>query len=236
MLVEQNLLDSHDTDRWASRFVNPDLRFNSQSRIQDSNPDYNRSKPDDSDWTRMKQSLAVQFTWAGAPMIYYGDEAGMWSPSDPSNRQPMIWRDLAPYDDPQVTFKQDLFDQYQRLIAIRAALPALRHGLARTLLADDANNIFAFARDLGEHHCAVVVNRSDTPEDVTLPFGPPNQDVNLTNWLDDSAATMVQPTTAPADRPSIATLPVDKYPRALHGATHIMLGPWSSAILSADWN
>jgi glycosidase len=236
MLVEQNLLDSHDTDRWASRFVNPDLQFNSQSRIEDSNPDYDRSKPNDLDWTRMKQSLVVQFTWAGAPMIYYGDEAGMWGPSDPSNRQPMIWKELAPYDDPKVTFKQDLFDQYQRLIAIRAAEPELRQGLARTLLADDADGVFAFARDLDHHHTAVVVNRSDRPHDVTLTFGPQNDDVDLTNWLDESEATLVQPATAPDGRPAIVRNPAGAPIRALHGSTHVTLAPWGSAILSAEWN
>ena len=35
----------------------------------------------------MKQSLVVQMTYVGAPMIYYGDEAGMWGPSDPSDRR-----------------------------------------------------------------------------------------------------------------------------------------------------
>jgi glycosidase len=236
MFVEQNLVDSHDTDRWASRFVNPDLRFNAQSRIQDSNPDYNRAKPRDTEWTRMKQSLVVQFTWAGAPMIYYGDEAGMWGPSDPSNRQPMIWRDLQPYDDPQVTFKQDLFDQYQRLIAIRAAQPELRRGLARTLLADDADGVFAFARDLDEHHAAIVVNRSDKPEDVNLSFGPADRDVDLTDWLDDSSVSVAPAPDAPDGRPAVAVKAAAATVRALHGTTHLTLPAWGSAILSADWN
>ncbi len=41
-LVQMNLLDSHDTDRWASRFVNPDLPFNGKSRIEDNNPELQR--------------------------------------------------------------------------------------------------------------------------------------------------------------------------------------------------
>ena len=48
-LVQMNLLDSHDTDRWASRFVNPDLAFNAKSRIEDNNPNYNVSKPGDAE-------------------------------------------------------------------------------------------------------------------------------------------------------------------------------------------
>ena len=37
-------------------------------------------------------------TYVGAPMIYYGDEVGMWGPDDPSNRKPMLWPDLGPYE------------------------------------------------------------------------------------------------------------------------------------------
>ena len=33
-------------------------------------------------------------TYVGAPMIYYGDEAGMWGAGDPDDRMPMIWKDL----------------------------------------------------------------------------------------------------------------------------------------------
>ena len=36
-------------------------------------------------------------TYVGAPMIYYGDEAGMWGGHDPDDRMPMVWADLQ-YD------------------------------------------------------------------------------------------------------------------------------------------
>ncbi len=36
-------------------------------------------------------------TYVGAPMIYYGDEAGMWGGHDPDDRMPMVWEDLK-YD------------------------------------------------------------------------------------------------------------------------------------------
>jgi glycosidase len=36
------------------------------------------------------------------PMIYYGDEVAMWGGTDPDDRQPMVWKDLAPYEDPEL--------------------------------------------------------------------------------------------------------------------------------------
>ena len=33
-----------------------------------------------------------------SPVVYYGDEKGMWGSDYPRNRKPMLWEDLAPYD------------------------------------------------------------------------------------------------------------------------------------------
>ncbi|HEY1687121.1 MAG TPA: alpha amylase N-terminal ig-like domain-containing protein [Tepidisphaeraceae bacterium] len=160
-LDQMNLLDSHDTDRFASMIVNSDLGFKEASRLQEPGGDrYSIAKPDATQMARMKQALVTQFTFLGAPMIYYGDEVGMWSADDPSNRQPMVWKDLEPYDDPQVKFNQDLFDWYQRLIAIRNSHPALRLGFYRPVLMDDVNGMFVYARDLGDEKIYIVINRS----------------------------------------------------------------------------
>jgi cyclomaltodextrinase / maltogenic alpha-amylase / neopullulanase len=234
-LIQMNLLDSHDTDRWASRFVNPDLPFNAKSRIQDDNPDYNVAKPLDRQWTRMKQSLVVQMTYVGAPMIYYGDEAGMWGASDPSDRQPMIWKDLEPYDDPQITFKPDVFDQYQRLIAIHRRLLALQLGFAHTVLADNANGVYAFSRDLGRDHICVVVNRSDKEHSERLAFGPRDKDVALIDWLDPAEARLQAPLAQQPDaRPTIVEIQ-GAAPAAVarHGSATVSLKPWGAMILSA---
>jgi glycosidase len=234
-LVQMNLLDSHDTDRWASRFANPDLPFNGKSRVQDDNPNYNISKPDERMWTRMKQSLVVQMTYVGAPMIYYGDEAGMWSPSDPSDREPMIWKKLEPYDDPQVTFKQDVFDRYQRLIAIHRKLDALQLGFAHTVVADDASGVYAFSRDLGRDHICVVVNRSDRERNERLNFGPPDKNVALIDWLDPAEARVGDSVAKEPDgRPTISEID-GAAPGAIarNGVVTVSLKPWGAMILSA---
>ena len=44
---------------------------------------------------RIQRLVALmQMTYVGAPMIYYGTEAGMWGADDPCDRMPMVWQEL----------------------------------------------------------------------------------------------------------------------------------------------
>jgi cyclomaltodextrinase / maltogenic alpha-amylase / neopullulanase len=231
-LNQMNLLDSHDTDRWASRFVNAD---------QPPPPDagavrrsYNSSKPTDLEWQRMEQSVAVQMTYTGAPMVYYGDEVGMWGGTDPDDRQPMIWKDLGPYDDPEVKFNQDLFDRYVRLIAIRRRFATLQTGFAHTVLADDARNILAYSRDLGDAHVYVLVNRSGTAQSVDLQIGPPDTDSPMIDWLDPAEAVVQNgPANARDGRPGIQAVSGARPAVVSHnGKATVSLKPWGTMILA----
>src|SRR5690606_13358987 len=144
VLAQQNLMGSHDTDRLASMFVNPDRPYDGANRPQDhaqqfGSPPYSARKPTQQEGARFKQHSAFQHAFVGAPMTYYGDEAGMWGPDDPSNRQPFPWPDRAPYG-AGVGFSSDIFTFFQRVIAIRNALPALQRGQFRSVLADDERN------------------------------------------------------------------------------------------------
>lgn len=66
----------------------------------------------------------------GAPMVYYGDEAGMWGANDPDSRKPMVWEELnysqdqtlpnqSSYEKSEVYFRKDLFEYYKFLINLR---------------------------------------------------------------------------------------------------------------------
>jgi cyclomaltodextrinase / maltogenic alpha-amylase / neopullulanase len=186
VLAQQNLFDSHDTDRFASRFRNPDIGYNRHNRLQEAGSKYDASQPGENDWARDRQAVAFQMCFAGAPMIYYGDEAGMWGPSDPSDRMPMWWKDLEPFDDPECKFNQPLFDWYQRCIAIRQALPQLQVGSYRTVLADDANGQFCFARELSGQSVYVVLNRSDSKAEITLPVNDVASGKSLVNKMNET--------------------------------------------------
>ena len=58
-------------------------------------------------------------TYVGAPMIYYGDEVGMWGADDPSCRKPMLWDDLMPYDNPEAVIDHDLREWVSLLASLR---------------------------------------------------------------------------------------------------------------------
>jgi hypothetical protein len=182
----------------------------------------------------MEQSIAVQMTSAGAPMVYYGDEVGMWGATDPDDRQPMIWKDLPPNDDPEVKFNQHLFDTYARLIAIRRKFATLQTGFTRAVLADDARNILVYSRDLGDTHVYVLVNRSGDMQSVDLPIGPATADSGMIDWL-DPAQTVVQNASANArdGRPQIQTVPNAKPAVMSHnGKATVSLKPWGTMILA----
>ena len=48
--------------------------------------------------SKLKRVVAMQMMLPATPVIYYGDEKGMWGADSPRNRKPMLWEDYAPYD------------------------------------------------------------------------------------------------------------------------------------------
>ncbi|MGE0479055.1 MAG: alpha-amylase family glycosyl hydrolase [Phycisphaerae bacterium] len=170
-LVMQNLVDSHDTDRLVSMVQNPDRPYDEQNRVQDNNPRYDNSKPGPEAYRRARLVVLVQMTYVGAPMVYYGDEAGMWGADDPTNRKPMLWEDLEPYEKPdENVVMKDHLAFYREAIALRNAYPALRVGAFRTLLADDDADVWAFQRRTADERLIVVLNAADQPRTVRLPL------------------------------------------------------------------
>ena len=63
----------------------------------------------------------------------------------------------------------ELLAYYKKMIAIRHAHKALQLGDYKTLLANDAKNIFAFQRQYGNETLWVVINNSDVVQKVQLP-------------------------------------------------------------------
>jgi cyclomaltodextrinase len=233
-LDQMNLVDSHDTERWASRFVNANRpSAGGEGGRGRGRGNYNSSKPNDVEWARMKQSIVVQMTYVGSPMVYYGDEAGMWGGTDPDDRQPMIWKELQPYDDPEVQFKPDLFDSYVRLIALHRRLAPLHSGFAHTLLADDARNILIYSRDLGDEHVYVLINRSNEAQSVDLSTAPSDTNDRLVDWLDETQAVVRPAPAMPDGRPQIQVI-ADATPAILVHSGHAMvnLKPWGAMVLA----
>lgn len=178
----QNLMDSHDTDRLASMIVNAGKRpYKEPNRfdydIGDSPryvPDYDVRQPNDRERRVQRMVALLQMTYVGAPMIYYGTEAGMWGADDPCDRMPMVWPELS-YDPQQadplgrprqanpVGFDEGLFRYYQAAIKFRRDNPALRRGDIEFVTTDDQAEFLAFRRSDASDTLLVGLNRGGKP-------------------------------------------------------------------------
>jgi glycosidase len=175
-----NLFDSHDTDRLGSRIVNPDLPYDHNVGLHD-NKGYDPRKPR-TDEIRVQELMALfQMSYPGAPVVYYGDEAGMWGGDDPDDRKPMLWGDMAFDDETAHPFGLSrtpdrnavdslLLAYYRKLISIRKGSEALLAGTFETLLTDDSNDVYAYSRSGGGKRIVVVINNSSSPKKTRIPL------------------------------------------------------------------
>lgn len=90
--ARMNPTASHDSPRFSTSLYNP-VRF--AVDVSGRNPDYRVDAPGEETRRRQELILTQQFTWVGAPHVWYGDEVGMWGPDVPDSRKPMVWEDLA---------------------------------------------------------------------------------------------------------------------------------------------
>lgn len=177
--VSQNLFGSHDSNRIGSHIVNSNRSIGNfrdwgtyfNASIAANNTNYSTRKPQEKDIALQKLFAIMQMTYVGAPMIYYGDEIGMWGGNDPDSRKPMIWNDLE-YEDEifnadgtthnpdKVEVNTALFQHYKKLISIRNKFPELQLGTFKTLFTDDEKGIVAFERNYENEKIIVVINNS----------------------------------------------------------------------------
>ncbi len=139
--AQMNLVDSHDTGRILTA-CNGELK-------------------------RLKQVLAFQLAYPGAPMIYYGDETGLEGDYAEDGRRTMPWDSLD----------HDLIAYYKQAIHFRRGSRALRLGDVEAVVIDDAHKVYAFKRCCGSQsespyedevvYCAF--NAGDDPAEIRLP-------------------------------------------------------------------
>ena len=173
--VVQNLFGSHDSNRLGSYILNRGIgkyrnwgEYFNLSQAS-SNKNYNTSKPGKEEIRLQKLFILFQMTNVGAPMVYYGDEVGMWGANDPDCRKPMIWEDIQ-YEDSDVSINSDLFDFYKRAISIRRNNVSLNIGDFQTLITNDSENLYAFMRSFAKQKIVVVINNSDSDKVIQLPI------------------------------------------------------------------
>ncbi len=195
VLVLMNLLDSHDTERLASIVVNPDHYYDHNANPQQ-NPDWKVRKPNGQEREKQKLMIALQMTLPGAPMIYYGDEAGMWGGDDPDDRKPMLWKEFRYSDEThhpfgktrprdKVEFDENLFSWYRKLISIRKKHEALSTGKIEFVKTNNPRLLMFFRKNDDEK---ILVAISKGNEKISIKkFLPDNKTfVNLLNNKDDN--------------------------------------------------
>ncbi len=170
LFVLQNLLSSHDTERLSSMILNPDRGFDRDAN--ESNKNYNPGKPTKEVYEKQKLAAAFQLLYRGAPMIYYGDEVGMWGADDPHCRKPMVWDNLI-YDDElidstsgfktgfgdfKVEQNKDLLKFYKKIISLRNNNDPLSKGSIKFIYIDNEKRTFAFERVLNDKKIICVFN------------------------------------------------------------------------------
>jgi cyclomaltodextrinase len=176
-LALQNLMNSHDTDRLVSMVFNKDRDYDQANRVQDNGPDYSNAKPPAESYRRARLIALLQMTYVGAPMVWYGDEQGMWGADDPTCRKPMLWEDLEPYEKPEENAVMPSHRAFYRsAIALRNAYPALRTGGFETLLTDDEQDVWVFRRFDESEELIVVLNASTAKR--TVRFDLPEEKVD----------------------------------------------------------
>ncbi|MGG9960738.1 glycoside hydrolase family 13 protein [Ferruginibacter sp. SUN106] len=182
----QNLMNSHDATRLASAVVNPDgKKFGDWGKYfgwsqKSNNKNYNAQKPTAAQRQKQKLIVAFQMLYLGAPMFFYGDEAGMWGANDPDCRKPMLWPDKkydaetfnpdqTKHNADEVVFDKDLFDWYKKFIGLRQQYRSIKLGSYNTLAIDDEKKLYAFTRKLGNEEVIVIINRSNKALSFTNP-------------------------------------------------------------------
>lgn len=173
-----NVAATHDSPRLATSIYNPGVYKLRVGRRD--NPEYRVDRPDERA-DRIKRVLLVQqFTYYGAPHIWYGDEVGMWGADDPDNRKPMVWSDLeyepevmlpdGSHREPDVVEPDTaMLNFYRRLARMRAEYAdLLSRGELRYVLSDDEAGLLGYERSLDGEMLLVLLNVSSETRRLEL--------------------------------------------------------------------
>ncbi|MEO6457130.1 MAG: glycoside hydrolase family 13 protein [Chloroflexia bacterium] len=139
-MAQMNLLGSHDTERILSILGSKE---------------------------RVKLAAALQLAYPGAPMVYYGDEAGIGDiiPVE-GKRHAEDSRSGYPWGQEN----KDLLDFYKQAINTRRSSQALTYGEVSTVWIDDRGG-YGIMRHHGEDIVIALFNSSPEPLEASIPIG-----------------------------------------------------------------
>ena len=146
--VAMNELSNHDHSRFLTR-TNHYVGRIGKDGPERANQNVNKAV--------MREAVAIQMTWVGAPTVYYGDEAGVCGFTDPDNRRTYPWGDED----------QELIEFHREMIRIHKDYETLRTGSLKMLYSD--YNILAYGRFSDKDQFVVIVNNRNGLEEVRVP-------------------------------------------------------------------
>ena len=147
-LIAMNQLSNHDHSRFLTRTSHMEGRLGSRSS-EDASAGISKAV--------FREAVALQMTWAGAPTLYYGDEAGLCGFTDPDNRRTYPWG----HED------QELIEFHRELIRIHKKNPACRIGSGKIILA--LHGIIGLIRFTRDNQVLAVVNNNEEGQKVSIP-------------------------------------------------------------------
>ena len=143
LLAAMNALDNHDHSRFVTRTGGHVGRLTSENAEELSAC---------ADLALLRMAVCFQYTWPGAPCVYYGDETGLPGFTDPDNRRTFPWGKE----------NWELIEFYRQAAALRGRHACLRTGSVYLLRFD--SGIAAFARTLGDETVLTVINMGGSGE------------------------------------------------------------------------
>ena len=170
LLTAMNELDNHDHSRFLTR---------TNSRVGRINTVGARAAEEGINKAILREAVAIQMTWPGAPTVYYGDEAGVCGFTDPDNRRTYPWGHEDQY----------LVQFYRDAIRMHRELPVLKYGSVKMLKED--YNLISFGRFNENEQVVVVINNNNENKKVEIPVWETgisrNVDTTMTRILDSNA-------------------------------------------------
>ena len=138
--IAMNELSNHDHSRFLTR-TNKRV-----GRVNTMGPEAANEGVDNA---VMREAVVMQMTWAGAPTIYYGDEAGVCGFTDPDNRRTYPWG----HED------HDLIEFHKVMIRIHKESTAFKYGSLKYLIGD--YNLIGYVRFFEDDHYITLINNND---------------------------------------------------------------------------
>jgi glycosidase len=116
----------------------------------------------DGDLEKVRLAFLLQFTFPGAPSVYYGDEIGLQGGTDPGCRAAFPWEEEH--------WNQPLRAWVKQLISLRRSYPVLRRGEFQRVCSNAADGCCAFMRFDAEKTVLIAANASSETRSLKVPL------------------------------------------------------------------